>query len=85
METIELLGRICRYSNQKGYGFISQDQVGDGLGDCWFHFRDVVTDESYIKTGSRVTFRMGERGGRRCAVLVEILEDSDYDDTNSAN
>ncbi|MFD6393802.1 cold-shock protein [Nocardia sp. NPDC060259] len=54
-------GRVVRFDEAKGYGFISSDS---GNEQVFFHVNEMLIDESSVRPGMRVVFdaRNGDRG-----------------------
>ncbi len=58
-----MTGKVVRYFDEKGFGFISPDNSND---DLFFHIDDFVNRPSEIKRGMQVEFEVvqGRKGPR---------------------
>ena len=64
-----LAGKIIRFDQVRGYGFIAPEPGGD---DVFVHANDLSADEVTVSVGTRVEFEMveGERGPKAYGVRV---------------
>jgi cold shock protein len=85
------IGRVKRYNETKGYGFLTPDsEPGE---DCFFHAS--VMNRAGVKTpkpGDPFAYEIGERQGKPCAISVEALRswqtetpDTDTDDSDDGD
>ncbi|MEA2774343.1 MAG: cold shock protein [Acetobacteraceae bacterium] len=58
---MRLAGKVIRFDNVRGYGFITSDGGGD---DVFLHANDLEMEKSLARPGARVSFDVeeGERG-----------------------
>lgn len=68
MEVVET-GRILRFDEMRGYGFISSSHGGE---DVFMHANDFLDDKSLYTPGSVVEYTVeeGERGLKACDIQV---------------
>jgi len=68
-----LTGKVIRYDELRGYGFIAPDSGGE---DVFLHVNDLTFDKRLLAAGVHVRFRTeeGDRGLKACDVA--LLEDS---------
>jgi cold shock CspA family protein len=66
---VEHVGRIARFDEVRGYGFITPDEGGP---DVFVHVNDLNDDKSLITTGTTVEYELidGERGLKAFDVSV---------------
>ncbi|MCX7614196.1 MAG: cold-shock protein [Clostridiales bacterium] len=67
-------GTVKWFNNEKGYGFISNDEGGD---DLFVHFSDVVTTGyKSLTEGQKVSFKKerDERNGKPKAINVMVIQ-----------
>lgn len=65
------VGRVIRFDGVRGYGFIAPEHGGE---DVFLHANDLLVPESFVRSGTRVTFDIeeGDRGPKASSVqLVE--------------
>lgn len=63
-------GKIKWFDNNKGFGFIIQD---DSEGDLFVHFNDLECFPN-LEPGERVSFKMGKNDKGPCAINVQLLD-----------
>jgi cold shock protein len=65
-------GRIKKFDEKKGYGFIRPDSGGD---DVFFHYTALHEDDD-IAPGKRVTFEIDPdaKAGKTKAVTVDLVD-----------
>jgi cold shock protein len=65
-----MTGAVCYFNDEKGFGFISPDQLS---GNVFFHRNDC---DGAVAKGDRVSFDVGEnpRDGREKALCVRVIE-----------
>ena len=65
-------GEVCKWSKDRGWGFLTADTAAQGEPDLFVHVSEV--ESGVLVEGLRVTFERGEHLGRRCArrVAVEV-------------
>jgi CspA family cold shock protein len=65
-------GRIKKFNEKKGYGFIRPDDCGDNV---FFHFTALHEDDD-IAAGKRVTFEIDPdaKVGKTKAVTVDLVD-----------
>ena len=66
-------GRVKWFNNEKGYGFIEQD---DG-GDVFAHYKSILDDSPYkvLKKGDLVEFEVEESEKGPKAIQINRVED----------
>jgi cold shock protein len=70
---VRVTGRIVRFDDIRGYGFISPDIGGD---DIFLHANDLELDRALVKPSTRVSFEVedGPRGKFATAVQLPVGE-----------
>jgi cold shock protein len=70
---LRVTGRIVRFDDIRGYGFISPDIGGD---DVFLHANDLEIDRVLVRPGARVSFEIedGPRGKFATAVQLPLGE-----------
>ncbi|MBO0882273.1 MAG: cold shock domain-containing protein [Mycobacterium sp.] len=70
---MRVTGRIVRFDDIRGYGFISPDIGGD---DIFLHANDLELDRALVKPSARVSFEIedGPRGKFATAVQLPVGE-----------
>jgi cold shock protein len=70
---VRVTGRIVRFDDIRGYGFISPDIGGD---DIFLHANDLELDRALVKPSARVSFEIedGPRGKFATAVQLPVGE-----------
>ncbi|MDG4767421.1 cold shock domain-containing protein [Solwaraspora sp. WMMD406] len=68
------VGRVVRFDEGRGYGFIAPDDGGD---DVFVHAGELTQRGIRVATGTRVSFKVIDGGRGPKAYDVEILEDRD--------
>jgi cold shock CspA family protein len=66
-------GRVIRFDEIRGYGFITPDGGG---GDIFLHVNDLEVDKDKVKRGTRVVFEVEEGGRGKFATLVRFAAES---------
>ncbi len=68
---VRVTGRIVRFDDIRGYGFISPDSGGD---DVFLHANDLELDRALVRPGARVSFEIedGPRGKFATAVQLPL-------------
>jgi cold shock CspA family protein len=95
---VRVTGRIVRFDDVRGYGFISPDIGGD---DVFLHANDLELERELVRPGARVSFEVedGPRGKFATAVQLPadgithaldhtedgVLPSDEYTDVLSAN
>jgi cold shock protein len=64
---LRVAGKIVRFDEMRGYGFISPDTGGD---DVFLHANDLEMDKRQAKPGARVSFEIEE--GNRGQFATEV-------------
>ena len=69
MATVAFAGRVVRFDQVRGYGFIASESVGE---DVFVHANDLLDDKYALTPGTRVEFEVeeGERGLKASGVRV---------------
>jgi len=64
-------GRVIRFNEIKGYGFISPDSGGE---DVFLHVNDLLIPESQVHPGAVVEFELedGDRGPKASSVRLSV-------------
>ena len=83
-------GKIVRFDDVRGYGFITPDAGGD---DVFLHANDLEMEKRLAVRGARVSFEIEEGDRGKVAAQVRLSADSvpsrppvsDIDDPNAAN
>jgi cold shock CspA family protein len=70
---VRVTGRIVRFDDIRGYGFISPDIGGD---DIFLHANDLELDRALVKPATRVSFEIedGPRGKFATSVQLPVGE-----------
>lgn len=87
---MRVLGKIVRFDDVRGYGFITPDIGGD---DVFLHANDLEMEKRQAVRGARVSFEIEEGDRGKFATQVRVSSDtaparppvSDVDDPNAAN
>lgn len=86
---MRVLGKIVRFDDVRGYGFITPDIGGD---DVFLHANDLEMEKRQAVRGARVSFEIEEGDRGKFATQVRISAEtaprppvSDLDDLNAAN
>jgi CspA family cold shock protein len=66
---VVVAGRVVRFDNVRGYGFISPDGGGE---DVFLHVNDLLVPEASVRSGVRVEFSVeeGDRGPKASDVRL---------------
>lgn len=64
-------GIVKWFSDEKKFGFIAPDVAGE---DMFVHISSVPLDYT-LSEGDRVSYDVGQRKGKSCALNVKILEE----------
>ena len=67
-------GKVVRFEESRGYGFIAPDRGGD---DVFLHINDLPTDSDHIISGTRVYFRVIDGGRGPKAYDVRLFDNRD--------
>lgn len=67
------VGRVVRFDEGRGYGFIAPDDGGD---DVFVHAGELTQRGIRVATGTRVSFKVIDGGRGPKAYDVEIVEDA---------
>lgn len=68
---VVVAGRVVRFDNVRGYGFISPDGGGE---DVFLHVNDLLVPEASVRSGVRVEFTVeeGDRGPKASDVRLAV-------------
>nr|WP_244184572.1 cold shock domain-containing protein [Streptomyces cellostaticus] len=69
MEVAVVAGRVVRFDNVRGYGFIAPAHGGE---DVFLHANDLMIPEEYLRSGLQVEFEIeeGDRGLKASSVRL---------------
>jgi cold shock protein len=70
---VTVTGRIVRFDDIRGYGFISPDIGGD---DVFLHANDLEIDRELAKPGTRVSFEIEDGPRGKFATTVQLPPDT---------
>jgi cold shock protein len=81
--SVRVAGRIVRFDDIRGYGFIAPDIGGD---DVFLHANDLEIEKALARRGARVTFEIEDGPRGKFATGVQLSPDAparatDTDDT----
>jgi CspA family cold shock protein len=70
---VRITGRIVRFDDTRGYGFISPDIGGD---DVFLHANDLEIDRELARPGTRVSFEIEDGPRGKFATTVQVPSDA---------
>jgi cold shock protein len=82
---VRATGRVVRFDEARGYGFIAPDNSGE---DVFLHANDLEMEKRQAKPGARVTFEVEEGNRGKFATEVRLSTDAappDHQDSDGAD
>jgi cold shock CspA family protein len=81
-ETLMPIGTLTTWKADRGFGFISPDDISRGSGPVFVHLYELRrAGITKPQAGDAVAYEVGERNGKPCAIDIERLKLVEADDS----